>query len=875
MTKFGRTAMPLAIAAFAAFPLAASAEMEPSSPAIAVSIGATFADAQPSYEPCMNCIPTYSTLSEMPSMGLGLETLAVSVATGSTAAVANSTAVSAGPITGATANGGAMSGYDNDSLHSAVTLGETGFESEVYVGQESFGTLPLPLPLPELIPTGSICNIRGGAPASDTYRLSDRARTHMVAPTYRSCVFACCSSALLALSGGPAHAQDAVTRDQAFDILTEDGALTGTGRAAPEAGRVVPLTSSFVLNGVTLDYGARGVLSAGLLDGSDRGSEIDFTGTYALRRDLDERIDGTLFQRRQLGWYLQLMSVEDLRVVTTVQDQAGDLRGSRTFLTVTGGCLSADAPEGAFCTFTPGLAVDPDSLDPDTLVPSSFISSSEFEQIISAETQAALEAPGFQRGADIEGEDIGIALDLPNTGFTASEARSGLNGISRYETLEERPVLVLSQVEQNLYSNDSAAALDRTIRSLTLLDRDEWSRTAFALQVAALTLPSFDAALAGGAAAPNLRISNNLFHAANNVRLPTDSITAYLSGTSWVEHSDTPPRSAAETPVAWSNNVWLGFSQVRDIERTTRLRYIPTAPRETVESEFAQGGVGASWDDVIDGTITVIDAIDDQISELDFSEIGDVFVQTGTDVTTQEAIQRVISKEYTDYRFVPHLSLSGNRTDGTSVLRYYTGALLDDGDINAYVGADYTMNDEAGWTSYLRADVYSDPDRDYYSQIEGQLSRRFDLAPGRTLTFGVAAHVDLDRPDLDGDVPSLGDGANSVDLVGRYHRGPLDLTFRQSFANEEDDDSTASTTFGMAYRVSPRLTLSAEHTPYSDEDSYIRARAGFAYALGDRPAAPTLRMQWARTDYDYGKDSVGVGLETSENLFLASLRIRF
>lgn len=697
----------------------------------------------------------------------------------------------------------------------------------------------------------------------------------MVQQALRGTLLLCCSLAMLLHLGEAALAQESPAPDGLLASL-EDDRRSGTAASPSAPGRrqVVPLTSSFVLNGVTLDYRTNGTLSAGVLDGADRDISLDLTGTYALGSDLREGVNDSLFRRRQIGWYLQLQSTDRRRTITTTRDEAVDLLGSRVRLSVTGGCLDPEAAPDALCTYTPGLEVDPGSIDADTLVPDRFIISSEFGQTIRNETHDALKAPGFQRGVEGSDEVVGIDLDLPNTGYTASEIRAGANRIDRYEEVEQRSLLTLSQVEQNLYSNNARAALNRTIRSFTLLADDEWTRTAFVLQAAAWVLPGFDAQPPAGPEEPNLRISNNLFLSANNLRLPRDSITTYQSGVSRVTHADAPARRASETPVAWSNYVWLGFSPVRDIDITRRATLRRIGPRTTVASEFTQGGLDVSWGDLIDGTVTVVDAIDGQITEIDFSDIDDLFVQTGTDLTTQAAIRRVVSQEVSETRYIPHLSFSGNRTSGTSVLRYYIGVLLSE-DTNTYVGADYALNTEEGWTAYARADVYSDPDQDHYSEIEGRLSRRFTLPDDQIATIGIAAFAELDRPNLDGSVPRLGEGGSGLDLVGGYRNDALSLTARQRFSDTNTASSASSTTVGFSYHINPRLDLTGEYTPVSTEESVLRARAGMSFDLGDEPNAPELKMQWAKVDYDYGQDASGRSLETSENTFLAALQVRF
>ncbi|EYD77740.1 hypothetical protein Rumeso_00698 [Rubellimicrobium mesophilum DSM 19309] len=130
MTKMNRLTTSLLGAALVVLPLAAPAQAyeEPSSPAIAVSIGATFGtDGQVTYGADM-----------MPTTGSSLDSLAVSVATGDHAAVANSTAVVSGPVTGSTANAGATNNSNTD-LESLVGIDDRaiGYESEVNVTESN------------------------------------------------------------------------------------------------------------------------------------------------------------------------------------------------------------------------------------------------------------------------------------------------------------------------------------------------------------------------------------------------------------------------------------------------------------------------------------------------------------------------------------------------------------------------------------------------------------------------------------------------------------------------------------------------------------------------------------------------------------------
>lgn len=641
---------------------------------------------------------------------------------------------------------------------------------------------------------------------------------------------------------------------------------------APRPSAIAPLTSRFILNGTTLEHGASGFAAVTGLNGNKRNGMLSFSATYGFGNSLKEGVQNNLFRRRQSGWYLQYNNVERKRTITTTREETVDVLGTRIMLSVTGGCIAPGSASGSLCTYTPGVAVDTASIDPDTLVPGRFVFSSQFSQEISRDTHQALQAPGFQRGVEGGTEVVGMDLLLPNTGATAPAGPAGKSSINRVEKVKSRPMVTLSRVEQNLYSNDRAASLDRTIRGFVLLEDDEWTDRALAFQAAAWLLPAFSAELNAGSSRPNLRISNNLFMSANNLRLPRDSHTVYQSSRAWVPHGDAPARRASETPVAWAHGLWLGFSPVRDVRRSERLKITPTAARATLDSSFAQGGYNDSFGELIDGTITVIDQIDNQITELEFSNIGDLFVQSGTELTSQAAIRRITSQEEWRYRYIPHLSLTGDRTSGTSVLRYYGGALFDD-EPNVYAGFDVSHYSETGWSAYFRADGYTRPNRDYYSAVEGRLSRDITLSENRRLSVGVAANAALGRPDAKGEEIRFSEDSNTLDLMAQYYKGATSYSFRQRFSNLDSDDHGASTGFGFTHELTPHLALRGQVVPLSTEKSFIRAQAGLTLSVDDKENPPSFGMQWARIEYDYGRDIVGRKLDTSENVFFATFRM--
>lgn len=647
-----------------------------------------------------------------------------------------------------------------------------------------------------------------------------------------------------------------------------------TAGAQESGGRVVPLTSQFVLNGERLDYGFTKGLTFGLSDGDRRNFSPNINGTIALRSSLNEGLIDNIYERRQDGWYLQLQSTTRRQEISVTQRQATDITGFRLQLSVTGACQISGSEAGQICTYTPGLATDPERFDPSLGLPTGFNVSTETGQVISAETQEALRAEGFQRGVAGSDELVGIDFDIPNSGYVASEERAGDNGIRREEYNSSRLVATLSMVSQRLYSNSKEASLSRTIRSFVVLNSEEWSDKAIVLQAAAWLLPGFDARLESKEGLPNLSISNNLFFAANNLRIPANSYSVFQTSTGRVQHLDREPRNISETPPAVFSGFWMGFSPVRNITRSNSFRLERTGDRITRNGPFFNQGGSASGIELPQSSITIVDRITNSISQINLSNIDDLFVQSGLELTSQAALAYSTTTETSYYKLRPHFSLTGNRTDGTSVLRYYGGVLIADDD-NAYIGGDYSVVTQNQVQVTARAEAYSKPDRDYYSFAEARILKNQQLASGDTVTFGVGARKEFDRPNTAVDTFDALSNGSVIDVFARYSlNGGASYDLRQRFS-ESNDEQQASTTVGFSYNIGNRLSLNAQITPISDEDAYIRARVGFEVRGSGGQQPGVFQVQWADIKYDYGRDSVGRKLETDEQVFLASYQMSF
>lgn len=664
----------------------------------------------------------------------------------------------------------------------------------------------------------------------------------------------------------------AVAQDQSPGFLIEGRQIFGFPKLSSAPTNVAPLTGRIILNGQVVDYGTKLTVDAGA-EGATNKDRLGFGNlTYTIRENLTEQFVGQLYVRTQESWHFQLGSIDTRREVRIDSTLGGTLTGFKLQFTATGECLAGTANEGGQCSFTPGLRTAGN--DPDTLVPNSFAAGVAFGETVDPVTLAALKQPGFQRGTDTEGApEVGIDLDVRNAGFVKDEG-SGFNQILRADRVDRAYVPVVSKVRQEITSNDTQASLSRDIKSFALLPRDQWTRAnVIANLLGWAVLPSMGSRLTAGSAEPRLNLSNNLFNAMNNARVPANSYTIFSTGRATLTHSVTPPTRATETPVARHVGFWMGLSPVRSSSIVTegKKTYRTIGPRESVNGyKFSEGG-GLQANDIVTGGVTGFDTLTGQFFDYPFTSVADLYTQLGLDVTTQEAVESASVSESFDFDYVPHMSFSANRTAGTTVVRWYLGALLSD-ETRYYFGTDATLNAENGWAGYARADYYNASDADYYSFAEARLSKKVGLAEGKSLLFGVAGSAKLGK-ELDLIAKDqIGDQISKLDLFGVYAGAKTEYSLRQRQNGVLGGAASSSTTLGLLYRIDDSFAVSVQTTPVSDESSYIEALASLSWQASDRPGSPTFKAQIAKIRYRLTESTYA---DPSEINFSLGFGVRF
>lgn len=669
-----------------------------------------------------------------------------------------------------------------------------------------------------------------------------------------------------------------VTRNEASpvrsDFVDEPGQFTRSTSPATIPSSGAPITSTLSLDGIGFGLDDTWIYDLSSIDGSSRDFSLTGGVTRILEQTLTDQRTRTLFQRNQNAWVLRLSSEQERVVTSITQSQPGRMLGFQLDLSATGRCFLPGSSADDFCTYTPGMTTVPGGYDPDTFVPTVFQIDSAVGDVISQDLHDSLSAPGFQRGEDVAGEPlVGLSFDIPFAGFISDAGVSP--ELDRNQSVTNRLVLSVANIDQNLFSNSDTATVDRTVRAFVLLRPEEWTSAAILTQAGALLLPQMQRSLAPTQADARLNISNNLFYAVNNARIPADSFTVFQTGSAFVEHSLTPPRAAIETPTARYSGVWVGFSPVRNTTVTMNQSLVPVGPRNSVSSPtFAEGGIGSPFLDALDLGLTIFDSIDESITEINFQGIDDLYVQTGLDLSEQDAIQKMTTTETNEISYVPHFSYNGNITTGISVMRYYFGAIIEDTP-NVYIGGDYTLATENGWNGYARLDLYSEPDTDYTSELEAQIAKSIRIDADSGFAIGLSGLAQLGDGFSENFVPTLDSDGTVVELIGQYNNGPIGLVARHRVTDSPDDGLGRGTTLGLSYKPTDRLAISAQYTPYTSELNYIDAALGISWQVSEDANSPLLTMQAGRAIYSAQSMTSPEILETSENIFELKLQARF
>lgn len=631
-------------------------------------------------------------------------------------------------------------------------------------------------------------------------------------------------------------------------------------RIAPKE-KVDPSTTTLPLNDVPISHLTEWQLTTLKAFADSTDTDIFFNGVLKLRSRIVESLTRTnVYTVDQKGAYLQLRTVPLSRTVTTRLVEPQTMRGLELQMSLTAACIFPGTDSTQQCTYTPGLAIDRNSIDPQFFVPTRVIQSSQVGDIVLPDTSAFIQNPGFQGGT--QNQPLGLDLYFPNIGATPGNSQSRSTTFRRKEENDYTLAGIFSRVRQVVRANDKEAVLGRTIRGFTVFVDDENRLLNMAIQAGAQFLPDVIPKLEGSENPVNTNINRNLFLAANNIRLPSSSITIYSAGLGRAESLTPKITNINQIPSANYNSLWLGLSPVIDRSfGTGRFFYRGTGPQITVTNSGAEGGEDTNID--LESVVN-----DDRYSTANlqnfYAQIYLRFLQQDVDV-----VRESVYRERT--RYYPHLSFTGNITRSQDVLRYYTGVIASE-EVKFYVGADYTRNTNNGWILRGGGIGYLNPDRDYYSQIWGSVAKRIGLGRNANLILSTSFNYAIDRETRIGDIVSVSPASELI-VGSRFNWGIASVGLTYYIGDVLPSSYENRLVVDFSIRPINTLSLSAYIAPIDENYSRSLYGASIIWQLNNQPNSPTLSFSWQNQQYDYGIDVFGKNLLVNDNVFTILFRI--
>lgn len=623
-------------------------------------------------------------------------------------------------------------------------------------------------------------------------------------------------------------------------------------RIAPDQ-RINPFTTTLPLNNIPISHLTNWEILGNSTFGDNFEQDLGFTGILKLSSQVKESLSrNNIFQTDQIGTYLQLQTVRKNREISTITTKTENLLGLELQMTLIGNCLFGDGEPTEECTYIPGLVIDRDSIDPELLVPTKIFHTSNVGDIVTPESLAAIEQPGFQRGAN--GQELGLDLYFPNIGTISSEENN--SNTKREEEIELTPVGTLSRVRQVVKANATEAVIGRTVKGMTLIEDNEGDFPNSALSAVSFLLPDAIPRLEGSEQKFNPNVNQNLFLAANNTRLPSDSFTIYHGGLGKAKSISTDSENTRQIPAAHFNSIWFGLSPVVDRESSNTSYYEPSGKIEIIADV---GGEGRA-----DSEVQLVSIINGE--EFSSGTLQNVYGQIYLKFFSQEAdlINMSSLREKTNY--YSHLSFSGNITKSQNVLRYYTGAIFDD-PFKAYLGADYNHHTFNDWKFSVGGIGYFNPDREYYSQLWGNVVKKITINPQTQLNIFTGFNYAIDRPNRFREV-ILSSLTSSVTLGARAKWHRISLGANYNFDDLLPNSLEKRLLLDLGIALSDRFYLSGYYTPINSNTSRSRYGANASLRLGKSYNHPTLTLGWTNNEYQFEN-----GFTQSDNVVTLLFRL--
>lgn len=628
-----------------------------------------------------------------------------------------------------------------------------------------------------------------------------------------------------------------------------------------------PRMTKIRLNGDTIDHTTQGHFNLGTVYGdslnidtvygNNRNENLRLNALYSLKSEVKQSLSrDQVFTSDQQGGYFQLMTATKNQQIVLTQSSPQTLQGMRIQMSFTGSCsVLANANQAVNpnqqCSFTPSLITDRNSIDPTLFVPTRIIQSGKLGDPVSDKTLAILAQSGFQSLGE-NGQRVGVDLYAPNMGATSGNSTSNTSNVSRVDNIKNIPVLGYSRVRKIIKANHDEAVMGVTIHGLGGAWDGDNAGINFGIGAGAQLLPDVIPELAGSDNKVNTNINNNLLNAAANTRLPENSWTIYQAGMGAANHSSMK-EGVLDVPIAHFNSVWLGLSPIRQTSLSSEFHYEATGEEKTL---ISTGGEGGKLDNIALVSSSNQQTINSMMLDKSYAQAYLTWLTRDVNLVT------TIKQNYKT-TYYPHLSYSGNVTGSSFAARYYTGLLLIPNKPRPYVGVDYTQNFLTSWIIHGSAILYpTNSDMDYFSRLDGNLSRRVNLWDKNSVTFFSGVRY---APNRKSNTDYLNDPINNFLNVGtRFNVADwAQLEVAYNLGSVLPVSIPSSWSANGRIKINRYLSFGAFLIPYTKQKTY---GSSVTLSSGTIPEA-TLALGWQRQIINYGTDAFEHKLMTAYDFY--------
>jgi hypothetical protein len=617
--------------------------------------------------------------------------------------------------------------------------------------------------------------------------------------------------------------------------------------------KIDEFSSQFVLNGNAFSHSSAAAITSGFESGNFQDRTFSFEGRQQLGSTTIQSVTADRIIR--VNSEIEVAGVRSIvqdrtSVVTTVRPQT--LLGFREQISLMGSCIDGT---GRICTFLPGVKIDDSMINPRTLQPTGAKITSQFGDVISPASIAAIQQPGFQGGVD--GENYGIDVYIPAVGIvsppagapepivTGAQQGSSSIGVAVYN----------GRLKQSFATNGKESTLARTIRAANYITGDNNQLIDITLNGFGQILPDVQPInIAPGESGAKISVNPNLYRAANAIRIPDSSLTVYQGGAGYAASRSS---NRQVEPAATHQALWVGLSPV--VRRSiVRDGYYITKGEPIVVT--TGGGEG--------GTLPVSVNLNDV--SFDSGSLKNAYGQGYVTVFNRDVdrVDITTTTQRTDY--YPHISFTGTKLTESSLWRYFGGAIFNLGfqsaqttqDIKAYIGTDYSSRSPGGLSFNIGGVGYVNPDPEHYSQLFTSLSQSIGIGDrGRNrLVFAVNGNYVADGS-IVVNSSQINSSLSSIDTSITANIGNISFSGKQFFGGLLPNSVENKTVFNIGWQVNDRLNLGTFVNLF-DQNAFTNP-VGASLSLGlDPNSNSVLALSWNTASIDFRRS-----LGSTANIF--------